>query len=330
MNVFVTGGSGFVGRHLIGGLVAAGHTVHAMARSTSSSEVVRALGARPVRCDLDDVAAAHLQGIDVVIHAAAHVAEFASWDTFWAWNVGGTERVLTAARDAGVARFLLVGTEAAVFDGDDLVDVDESAPYTRHRRFPYGATKAEAERRVIAANRPGFTTLSIRPRLVWGPDDTSVLPTILDAAANGRFAWIGGGGARTSTTHVANLVHALILALDHGRGGEVYFVADDGTRTYRTFLSALAATRGVTLPERTVPSWVARPLSRVVEGLWHALRLRSTPPMTAMPVHMLSSTVTLRTDKARKELGWAPVMTVERGLSELSPPARTAGTGTGG
>lgn len=257
----------------------------------------------------------------MVIHAAAEVAEWASWDAYWSGNVTATDRVLAAAQAAAVPRLVFVGTEAVVFDGSDLVDADESAPYALHRRFAYGATKAEAERRVLAANRPGFTTLSIRPRLVWGPDDTTVLAAVVRAAEQGRFAWIGGGAARTSTTHVANLVHALVLALDRGTGGEAYFVADDGTRTYRELFTALAATRGVTLPDRSVPAWLARPLSRVVEWSWGALGLSSTPPLTAMPVHMLSATMTLRTDKARRELGWAPVVTVDEGLRALGRPA---------
>src|SRR5690606_25217020 len=122
----------------------------------------------------------------------------------------------------------------------------------------YSETKAEAERLVLAANAADFTTISLRPRFVWGPRDQTVLPTILRMAQDGRFTWIDGGRSRTSTTHVANLVHGVKLALERGQGGQAYFLADDGERTIREFLSRLAATRGVTLPARSIPGKVAR------------------------------------------------------------------------
>ncbi len=79
------------------------------------------------------------------------------WHTFRT-NVEGTQRLLDAAQQAGTARFVQVSTNAAVHDRQGQLGIDESAPYPAHRGFPYGATKAEAERRVLAANRQGFTT----------------------------------------------------------------------------------------------------------------------------------------------------------------------------
>lgn len=317
MIVFVTGGSGFVGGHLIEALVAQGHTVRALARSARSAELVRGYGATPVSAELSTLQAEHLVGVDAVVHAAAFVEEYGTREQFWAGNVTGTEVVLAAAEEAGVPRFVHVGTEAAVFDGGDLVDIDESWPYPARQRFLYSETKAEAERRVLAANRPGFCTLSVRPRLVWGPRDNSVLPAILRMARAGSYAWIDGGQHQTSTTHIDNLVHALILALTRGEGGRAYFVADEGSRSLRDFLGALAATQGVDLGGRSVPGALARPLARVTEGFWRLLRLGGTPPMTAFAVTMMSRSVTVTTARARAELGYQPVRSVEAGLSGL-------------
>jgi nucleoside-diphosphate-sugar epimerase len=232
--------------------------------------------------------------------------------------VEGTARVLAAAQAAGVRRFVHVGTEAALFDGRDLIDVDESRPYPARQRFLYAETKAEAERRVLAVTGGEMTAISVRPRLVWGPRDATVLPAVLRMAREGRFAWIDQGSARTSTTHVANLVHALLLALTRGEGGRAYFVADEGTRTMRDFLTALARSHGVELPARSVPGAVARPLAAAVEGVFRALRLRRAPPMTWFAVSMLSRTVTIKIDRARAELGYVPVMSVEEGLQQLT------------
>ena len=318
MQVFVTGGSGFIGGHLIEALVGAGHEVRALARSERSEEVVRRHGAAPVRGDLGVLRAEDLAGAEAVIHCAAFVEEWGTRAQFWAGNVEGTARVLAAARAAGVRHFLHVGTEAALFDGRDLIDVDESCPYPARHRFLYAETKAEAERLVLAENGGGMMTLSVRPRLVWGPRDATVLPVVLRMAREGSFAWIDGGRARTSTTHVANLVHALLLALTRGEGGRAYFVADDGTRTIRDFLTALARSQGVELPARSVPGALARPLAAVVEGAFRVLQRRGAPPMTRFAVTMMSRSVTVRTARARAELGYAPVMSVEEGLRRLA------------
>ncbi|WP_075097982.1 NAD-dependent epimerase/dehydratase family protein [Sandaracinus amylolyticus] len=325
MRVFVTGASGFVGGHLVEHLVRKGHDVRAMARSDRSAELARRYGATPVRCDLDDVRPEHLAECDAVIHAAARAEEWGTKDEFERANVDGTTRVLEAARRAGVRRFVHVGTEAAIFAGRDLVDVDERAPYPTSSPYLYGVTKAEAERRVLAASAPGFETLSIRPRLVWGTRDTTVLPAVLRMAETGRFAWLDGGRVRTSATHVHNIAHALELALTRGRPGNAYFVADAETHTMRDFLSQLAdAAAGVELGTRNVPSSLARPLARVVESVWRTLGLRSTPPMTRFAIDMMSSTVTVSTKKARDELGYAPIVTYQDGLEELRAERRKA------
>ncbi len=334
MKVFVTGGSGFVGGHLIEALAASGHEVLALARSPRSAEVVKGYGARPVTGELGAVREEDLRGVDAVVHAAAFVEEWGTRAQFWEANVEGTTQLLSAARAAGVGRFVLVGTEAALFDGRDLCDIDETYPYPARQVFLYSETKAEAERRVLAASTEGFTALSVRPRFVWGPRDTSVLPAILRMAREGGFAWIDGGRHRTSTTHVATLVRGLELALTRGRGGQSYFVADDGTRTLREFLTALAGTAGVTLPDRSIPGAVARPAAALVEGAWRLLGMKRTPPMTRFAVTMMSREVTVRTGKARDELGWAPVISVEEGIAAMSagpsprpPPAQSAGGG---
>ncbi len=149
---------------------------------------------------------------------------------------------------------------------------------------------------------------------MWGPRDATVLPNVLAMAEAGRFAWIDGGRQATSTTHVANLVHAIVLALDHGVPGHTYFVADEGTRTIRAFLTALARTAGVELPQKSIPRPIARAAARLVESGYRFVGATGRPPMSTFAIDMLSSTVTVRTDRARRELDWAPVISVEDGL----------------
>lgn len=321
MHVFVTGASGFAGGHIAAGLIADGHTVSAMARSARSADKVRALGATPVSCDLSDIGPAHLAGVDAVVHAAAFVEEYGTREQFWAANVDGTARLLEAARAAGVSRFVHIGTEAAFFVGQDLLDLDETVAYPTRQRFLYSETKAEAERRVLAASAPGFHTVSLRPRLIWGPGDATVMPTVKKMAEEGRFSWIDGGRARSSTAHVMNLVAAVKRALVAGPSGRAYFIADDGETTVREFLTALLATQGVQLPGRSIPGWLARASATAAEALWRGLSLSGAPPLVAFSTTMMSRSVTVRTEAARRDLGWTPVITREQGLAELAASA---------
>src|SRR3954451_3583386 len=123
---FVTGGSGFVGGALIRRLVSDGWTVRALARSDRSVESVERAGAEGVRGDLDDANAmrAGADGADVFHHAAAKVEDFGDPADFRRVTVQGTKNALEAAREAGVPRFVHVGTEAALMAGQPLVNVD--------------------------------------------------------------------------------------------------------------------------------------------------------------------------------------------------------------
>jgi nucleoside-diphosphate-sugar epimerase len=139
---FVTGGSGFIGGRLIRRLVADGWTVKALARSDSSAAKVRDAGAEAVMGDLDGVSAmaAGAQGCEYAFHAAASLSDWGRREDFIRGNVTGTENALKACRDAGVRRFVHVGTEAALLVGQPLVNADERVPLRPDSKAHYSAT----------------------------------------------------------------------------------------------------------------------------------------------------------------------------------------------
>ena len=316
---FVTGGSGFIGGALIERLLAEGWEVRALARSDRAARTVGARGAQAVMGDLDDVPAMTegARGADVAFHAAAHLGEWGARSEFERGNVQGTRNALAAARGAGVRRFVHVGTEAALLDGEPLVDVDETAPLRPGSRAHYSATKARAEQLVRDANGPDLETVVVRPRLVWGPGDTTILPGIRAAVESGRWAWIGGGGHRTSTTHVANVVEGLWLGATRGTPGGVYFVTDGEPVVFREFVTRLLATQGVPAPDRVLPRGVASALAAGGEALWTVLPLRGAPPLTRLALWLASQECTIDIGRARAELGYAPVIGIDEGMEEL-------------
>ena len=316
---FVTGGSGFIGGRLVERLVADGRPVRALARSEASAERVAALGAEPVPGDIGErsslVDAA--SGCDVAFHLAAHLGEWGPWEEFERGNVEGTRNVLGACADAGVRRFVHCGTEAALMAGEPLVNIDETAPLRPDSRAPYPATKAKAEQAVREASREGFETVVVRPRFVWGKGDTTLLPEMVATVEAGKWAWVGGGGNVTDTTHVDNVVEGLVLAAETGTPGEAYFVTDGEPVVFREFVSALLKTQGVEPPSRSIPAWTAGPLARISEAAWKVLPLRGDPPMTTFRSWLLTQECTIDISKARAELGYTPIVSHEQGLAGL-------------
>jgi nucleoside-diphosphate-sugar epimerase len=317
--VFVTGGSGFIGSRLIERLAAEGLAVRALARSDGSAAKVEALGAEAVRGELGDRAsmAAGAAGCDLAFHLAAHLGEWGPWEDFERGNVEGTRNVIAACREAGVRRLVHCGTEAALMAGEPLVHVDETAPLRPDSRAPYAATKARAEQAVRDADGEGLETVVLRPRFVWGKGDTTLLPIMVEMAKAGRFAWIDGGHHKTSTTHVDNVIEGLMLGAGRGQPGEAYFVTDGEPVVFREFVTQLLATQGVSAPSRSIPSRVAGPVARAGEILWGGFGMASPPPLTRLAFWVSSQECTIRIDKARKELGYAPVRTIEEGLADL-------------
>ncbi|MFI4984643.1 MAG: NAD-dependent epimerase/dehydratase family protein [Solirubrobacterales bacterium] len=317
--VFVTGGSGFIGGRLIERLRADGYSVRALARSSAAAGRVGARGAEAVQGELAEVAAmrAGAEGCELAFHAAATLGDWGKREDFERGNVDGTRNALQACAEAGVRRFVHVGTEAALLAGGPLVNVDETAPLRPDSPALYSATKARAEQAVLAANRDGFETVVVRPRFVWGRGDTTLLPVMVEMARSGRFAWIGGGHHRTSTTHVDNTIEGLVLGATRGRPGNVYFVTDGEPVVFREFVSDLLATQGVAPPSRSIPAWAASALASAGEAAWRLAPLPGRPPLTRFAYWVSAQECTIRIDKAREQLGYAPVKTIADGMAEL-------------
>ncbi len=322
----MTGGSGFVGRSLLGALRARGFEVRALARSTGAIMAVKRAGATPVAGDVLDRAAmaSGMEGCELVVHAAAKVDDWGPMAAFREVNVRGTETVLAAAQAARVRRLVHVSSEAVLVGCGPLVDVDETARPASRLAGPYSASKAEAEARVLAANASGaggLETVVVRPRFIWGRGDTVLLPRFVEAVESGRFAWFDGGRYRTSTCHVRNVVEGILAAYERGRPGEVYFLTDGEPWTFRRFLTALLATQGVVPKDRSVPFWLAHEGARAVEATYQTLRVRAAPPLTHGALHLMGAEITVRDDKARAELGYEGRVTREQGLAELREDA---------
>jgi nucleoside-diphosphate-sugar epimerase len=176
-----------------------------------------------------------------------------------------------------------------------------------------------AEQAVRQANRPGeFETVVVRPRFVWGPGDTTVLPGLSEAVRSGQFRWIGGGRHRTSTTHVDNVIEGLWLGATRGAPGAAYFVTDGEPVVFRDFVTKLLATQGLEPGDGELPLPLATAIAVGGEAAWRRLPLPGSPPITRMVLWLSSQECTIDISRARAELGYTPVKSIDDGLAELA------------
>ncbi len=321
---FVTGGSGFVGGSLIKSLVERGWQVRALARTEKAAQVVAALGAQPVRGDMENATELQrgVQGSDVIFHVAAMFKLWGKRKDFDDVNVEGMRRLVDVAIASPSVRKIVYVSAGAVVMGDPkaIIDVDETAP-TQQRDFaPYSSSKAEAERILLAANnrRPGFETIAIRPPLIWGKG-MPMLEHMAETVRKGQWQWVSGGSQVISTCHVDNLVQALLLAADGGQGGEAYFVADAETGTFKSVMNGLLATVGVKANDKSVSFSTAWRLAGIMSFAWRFLGLKSEPPITRQLLQLIGYSFTVDTSKARRSFEYRPVVGWRQGLDEMTP-----------
>lgn len=316
--IFITGASGYVGRNLVRYFTDQGLAVIGLTRSAHGADVIQRAGGRPVIGDIRDSDLVGLmQGANELIHAAADLDHGSVSASLTRTNVDGTRRVFHAALQCGMTVAVHVSTDSVLQDGHPLVNVNETAPLPKHPAGPYSASKAMAE--VIAKEACGdvLRVVILRPRFVWGRDDGTALPQLVAAVQSGRFAWISGGGYRSSTTHIDNLCHGVDLALTRGRKGEIYFITDGPARRFRETVEGLLRTQNLTIPEKSVPRGFLWLLARGSDRLARLTGGRVRGLLSFQEYATSAVEISLDIAKAQGELGYHPVVSWEDGLHDL-------------
>jgi|FLYL01.1.fsa_nt_gi nucleoside-diphosphate-sugar epimerase len=315
MTSLVTGASGFLGSHIVERLLARGEQVRALVRPTSDTRFLRDVGAELATGDVTDPESLHraLDGVDTVYHAAAYVSDWGPWSRFREVTVRGTANMLRAAADAGVKRFLHVSTDGVYALRALSRGVTEDAPL--ERRFGwldyYRRSKAEAERLARRYGAEGRLPVTIiRPALIIGERDGSMLPGIAAFLRSKNAVCIGSGENRLPCVYAGDVAEAAILAAaNENAAGRVYNVVSDEHVTQRTLFEAVARATGVPPPRRSLPVPLVYALAFGMEA-WCVLvrRRRVRPELTRFAVVLLAYDYQEDATRARNELGWRPLV----------------------
>ncbi len=313
MRVLITGGTGFIGRRLGALLLQRGHAVRLMGRSFAPVADLLAAGAEAARADLRDPAAvaAACEGVDVVCHAGALSAPWGRRADFLAVNVDGTANVIAGCRRHGVRRLVAISSPAVVFAGRDVVDATEDAPYPRRFSSAYALSKKLAEDLLrVAADVP---TVILRPKAVFGPGDEALLPRLVVAARAGRLPRIGHGRNLVDLTYVDNVAHAIELALTAERAvGRTYTITNGEHVPLWELVRSVLGRLGVPARLRPVPLGLMLAVAALMEA--RAALTGREPLLTRYTVAILARTQTYDISAARRDLGYAPLVSVAEGV----------------
>jgi nucleoside-diphosphate-sugar epimerase len=329
MRTLVTGGGGFLGRAIIEQLLARGDQVRSFARGSYPD-----LSARGVEVVQGDVANADavlraVRGVELVFHVAAKAGLWGRAVDFFNSNVLGTDNVIRACQRAGIARVVYTSSPSVVFDGCDMEGADESVPYARTYHAHYPRTKALAEQRLLAANSSSLATIALRPHLLWGPNDTQLTKSILARGRSGTLARIGSRDPLVDFTYIDNAALAHLLAADKlAQGapisGKPFFVSQGEPVPLWTFIDRLLAAGSLPPVQRTISPRVAYGAGALLELAYRVLPLKGEPRLTRFLVEELCTAHWFNIGAARRELGYAPIVSIEEGLRRLHASLRVA------
>ena len=326
MRALVTGAGGFLGGSIARTLRDRGDDVRGFSRGEhpelAGYEIEQYRGNL---ADRDAVLAA-ARGADIVFHAAAKVGAGGRHTDFYATNVTGTGNVIAACQECGVPALVYTSTPSVVSGLTDLDGVDESVGYATHYDADYGQTKAEAERLVLSSGSDRLRTVALRPPLIWGPGDTSLLPRVIERGKSGTLRRIKGPPKLQDLTFIDDAVQAHLLAGDlllaGGEGarrinGRPYFVSSGEPVERWEFVNGLLEASGVPPVRKSVSFRTALVVGWVLETA-HALSgAEGDPRMSRWMVRQLTNSRWFDISAARRDLGYEPRVSLEEGMIRL-------------
>lgn len=327
----VTGGAGYLGRHLVDALLERGCTVRVL-------DVAPSPGDRPglvwFQGDIQNEAdlAAACEGVDALFHTAAIIEPLTYAPRAFAEhvrdvNVEGTRRLVELATKRGVKRFVHTSSIITAY-GQDCVGGDERGPYSTATDL-YSSTKVDAERLVLAANNPGaMLTCAIRPGGIYGPGERALLvgPMVRAVKQGVPIIMFGSKSSLMDYSYIDNVVDAQLRAAERLYEGspvcgQAYFVTDGSPMNTGEFSRELVCRMGIEAPSLRIPGPVARTMARVFERAFQVLG-KPKPPFSLVNVDLCAQDYYFSIRKAQDELGYGPAVSLQEGLQRTAAEAR--------
>ncbi len=322
MRIMVTGGGGFLGGHIACRLIALGHEVTVFGRRhyLHLPESIR-----QIQGDLSDAGQVALacKGQEAIFHSGALTGIWGSKETFEKTNILGTQNVIDACQESGVKKLIFTSSPSVISGTSHLENVDESTAYPKKYLSYYPQTKAEAERRVMAANGSSdLLTISLRPHLIWGPEDPHLIPRILKRASNNQLVRVGDGNNKVDIIYIDNAVEGHIRALESlapgaDCAGNVYFLSDDEPVLLWDWIARLLEAMNLPPVKRSISFAMAKNIGYVMEVVYRGLGIKTEPRMTRFIAGQLAKSHYFDISAAKRDLNYRPIVSPEAGWQKM-------------
>ena len=312
----MTGGTGFLGKGLALKLKELGNDVSILGRNRAIGDRLAEAGLRFLPVDLQDPHATMqaCQGQDYVFHCGGLSSPWGTERDFYNANVLGTRHIIQACQHHGVKRLIHVSTSSVYFDFSHRLNISETSPLPKRPANAYTKSKRLAEEAIDLAYRQGLPAIAIRPRGIFGPGDSTIIPRLLRASDRAGIPLINNGQVWLDITYIDNVIDALILCKDAPENllGRTFNITNGEPINLATLLKMLS--------EKLDKPLKIKPVSySIVYGLAAGMELGAKifggePLLTRYTVGLLAFSQTLDITAARKELGYHPRVTIESGL----------------
>jgi nucleoside-diphosphate-sugar epimerase len=316
LEILITGANGFLGRYLISALQARGDVVRALVLPGEDTTWLEGNGVVTYQGDIRDPHAlgVPMRGVRAVFHLAAMMGLWRPLQDYVDVNVTGTANVCRAALAAGIERLVVVSSTVVYGFSLGRVAVEDSpfAPF----RDPYAMTKAEADRvvqRMIGAEK--LPAVIVRPDQFFGPGDRVHFAQFADRLLAGKGMIVGSGRNVLPLIYVTDVVQGLLLALDCERAvGNAYNLSSDEVLTQEEYMSAIARAIGGRPPRVRVPYALLYTAAAAFQDAALLMHSKRRPAATRFGIAFLGSSSRHSNEKARRELGFSPRVSLREGV----------------
>lgn len=320
--VVVTGATGFLGGALVRRLhgIDPARPLGAIGRDRVRGDALHREGIAFTVLDLIDAGGTDsaLAGAEVVVHAAALSSPWGPHAEFQAANVAASVHVAHACVRAGARRLVHISTPGIYHDGRPHHGIREDDPLPVRAINHYTATKREAEQRVLAiCGEGGVPVILLRPRAIFGPGDTAILPRLAAALRRGRLPRIGDGSCLIDMSYIDNVVDAILLAMaaPPELSGRAYNISNGEPVRIWEVIDRLADALALPRPHARISRANALHVATALEAGHHLFAPRREPALMRYGVDLLSVDMTLDISRARDELGYIPRIGMDEALA---------------